>query len=146
MYCTVLTSVLHCTDLSLPSVKICGVSRHCHQKVVMVTRRQYRSITQRAGPGTPHRDTSGRTDWTWAPARTRPASSGTIRLRCGCGMSENCTATLKKLYLREKSLKLGDGLKRSQILLIFLLWTGAILSALQTSADFTDSPINETKM
>ena len=36
------------------------------------------------------------------------------------------------LCFSDQSLKLGDGLKTNQILLIFLLWTGAIMSALQT--------------
>ena len=55
---------------------------------------------------------------------------------------------LLDLSLREKSLKLGDGLKRSQILLIFFLWSGAVLSALQTSTDFTDrdNSVNRTEM
>ena len=36
------------------------------------------------------------------------------------------------LSVSDQSLKLGDGLKTNHILLIFLLWTGAVMSALQT--------------
>ena len=58
----------------------------------------------------------------------------------------NVSTFTGSLDYREKSLKMGDGLKRSQILLIFFLWIGAILSALQTSTDLTASPVNGTEM
>ena len=51
------------------------------------------------------------------------------------------------LSVSDQSLKLGDGLKTNHILLIFLLWTGAVMSALQTYTGLTggrDRGSNET--
>ena len=48
----------------------------------------------------------------------------------------------------DQTVKLGDGLKTNHILLIFLLWTGSVMSALQTYTGFTgggrSSRSNET--
>ena len=37
----------------------------------------------------------------------------------------------------DQSVKMGDGLKTNHILLIFLLWTGSLMSALQSYTGFT---------